>query len=861
MPSLKVSIHATVSSLHPLTPVPPLCPPSLPQQPQLALVLAQILASPQATEQVRQQAGLYLKNILDGKEYSFKDTLYSSDMNRLAWDQGVPQDAKSQVKALLLEALRSDVTVARHTSAQVIAELGAMSLPNNTWPELLPSLLSNVTSAEVPDGIKVSTLDALGYTCDALDTEELAQEVTNQILTAIVDGIRKDRPADIRYAAATALRNSLLFCRGNMANQSERDMIMTQICEATQSTDQRVRSASFTCIVEIIESYYEHLSSYMQAIFQLTFATIRQDVDDVACQAVEVWSTLCEVESDRLEDEAPCASYVDAALEHLCPLLLEGLMKQDEDADVDDELWNISMASSTCLGLAAELCRDKIVGAVMPFVLQHIRSQEWRAREAATMAFSSILVGPSTNSIGAYVTQSVPVLVGALSDQHKLVKETTAYTLGRICEHHVTSIPPDQYPALLTGLMGAMGAESPSVAAHSCCAIHNFSMQFERGDTNALSPFVPKLLEVLLITADRSDADENNLMNGAYGAITELIQHAGDDCHPIFLQLLPMVLDRLHKTVQMPLLSQDDKDKKDDLQTGLCALLLVLARRVDINTMQAQGDNAMTALLTVLSNRTAVSAHQEAFLAVGAIADALEKSFERYLSQIHAIIMGGLRNRDQYYVCVSAVGCFGDITRAVEKSIFPYCDDVMTALLENLQDPHLDRSVKPKVLSCFGEIALAIEGNFEKYLDVTLTMLQQAAQTKAPDDDDDAIEYVNELREGILDAYEGIIHGLKESGKQHLLVKWHEPFIGFLENMTADSNKDDDLLKLTIACLGDYTDALGTKVPGLLQKPFVQVLLEQGQKSQDANVQDMYKFTKHVFDKLRQQNGMGSGFM
>ena len=73
------------------------------------------------------------------------------------------------------------------------------------------------------------------------------------------------------------------------------------------------------------------------------------------------------------------------------------------------------------------------------------------------------------------------------------------------------------------------------------------------------------------------------------------------------------------------------------------------------------------------------------------------------------------------------------------------------------QDSALNRSVKPHVLSCFGDIALALEGMFEPYLQVTLMMLLQASQTRAPDDDEDLIDFVNTLREGILEAYTGII--------------------------------------------------------------------------------------------------------
>ena len=71
-------------------------------------------------------------------------------------------------------------------------------------------------------------------------------------------------------------------------------------------------------------------------------------------------------------------------------------------------------------------------------------------------------------------------------------------------------------------------------------------------------------------------------------------------------------------------------------------------------------------------------------------------------------------------------------------------------MAHKLQNSALHRNVKPPVLSCFGDIALAITYEYEPYLRVSLMMLLQAAQNRAPDDDDDPIDYVNMLREGIL---------------------------------------------------------------------------------------------------------------
>jgi len=114
----------------------------------------------------------------------------------------------------------------------------------------------------------------------------------------------------------------------------------------------------------------------------------------------------------------------------------------------------------------------------------------------------------------------------------------------------------------------------------------------------------------------------------------------------------------------------------------------------------------------------------------------------------------------------------------------------------------LHRSVKPPVLGCFGDIALAIGAGFEKYLQVTLMMLLQASGTQAPDDDEEMIEYINTLREGILEAYTGIVQGLKDGGKVEIIIPYIEAIFGFIELLYNDLNKDNAVLSKAIGLTG-----------------------------------------------------------
>ena len=129
------------------------------------------------------------------------------------------------------------VKQASHTSAQVVAKVATIELPLGLWPELVPTLLQNMN---VPIA-RQSTLEALGYSCEELNAIGLDQGTVDSILTAVVQGIRKEEADnDVRLAATTALLNALTFAQANFQKDAERNYIMQVTCEATQCADVRV---------------------------------------------------------------------------------------------------------------------------------------------------------------------------------------------------------------------------------------------------------------------------------------------------------------------------------------------------------------------------------------------------------------------------------------------------------------------------------------------------------------------------------------------------------------------------------------------------------------------------------------------
>mmetsp|Transcript_41983 Transcript_41983/g.64654 ORF Transcript_41983/g.64654 Transcript_41983/m.64654 type:complete len:863 (+) Transcript_41983:90-2678(+) len=792
-------------------------------------------------------AGIVLKNALLTKDESFQAEKHKR------WTS-LDAGARDAVKAPLLAALRSPESAVSNSASLACSEVAAVELPYEQWPSFLPSLLENIRQPEVGDVSKICSLKCLGYTCERvaiLDGPEINEQTTDAMLNAIVDGIQATRPDKVRLAAATALKNSLMFAHKNMDKKAERDAIMTTICEATRCTDMEVRATAYECIVQIAVLYYDKLQDYMTTLYDLTTDTIRSDNEEVAKAAMEFWTSLCEVEQELLDEaadladrnlpvERPCMRYVAAAFSHLFPFLTDTLTKQDEDADEDT--YNLHMAGQICLTCISQTIEDVVVPVMVPYVQANIQHENWRLRDAAIMAFTAMLDGPKEETIGPYVAQSIPVLLNMLSDQHVMVRDTAAHCISRICLLHIRFVPTDIFPTLLQALVAKCGEGSPRVASQACTALHNLASAFSeeashQQETNALSPYMQNLMETLLRVCDRPDGDEANLRVAAMEAISVLISISANDMLPMLVQLLPAFVQRFEATFGMEDFGTGEQLKKEQLQGLLCAVIQALYRKLDKGTVMPMTDKIMEQLLRVLQAKNSMC-HEECFSAISAVSDVLEADFAKYMSALQPFLIAGLRNFQAYQVCIVAVGTVGDISRNIEAQIQPYCDEIMNALVETLKDSTIHRSVKPPVLSCFGDIAMAIGAAFDPYLQFSVMLLMQASTTKPPEDDDDVIEYCNLLRESVLEAYVGIIQGLRDGNLLGQFVQYVPNVLQFLQDLSDDPTRDDFVLSKAVGLVGDLAQSMGPQIKAQINQQFIAKLLQDAMGSGDRQMVD-----------------------
>ncbi|XP_076241578.1 importin subunit beta Fs(2)Ket isoform X3 [Calliopsis andreniformis] len=835
--------------------------------------LSGVLVTAAASPVARMAAGLQLKNQLTSKDPQLKFQYQQR------WLE-IPVEIREFIKKNILGALGTENN-RPSSAAQCVAYVAVAELPVGQWCDIIQLLVNNVANPNSTEMMKEATLETIGYICQEIESDVLVPQ-SNQILTAIIHGMKGSSTSNhVRLAATSALFNSLEFTKGNFEIESERNFIMEVVCEATQSPNTQVKVAALQCLVKIMSLYYQYMEPYMApALFPITLEAMKSDIDEVALQGIEFWSNVSDEEVDLSMEEGEASDvgrppvkvsrhYAKGALQYLVPVLMKKLTKQEEFDDEDD--WNPSKAAGVCLMLLSTCCEEAIVPFVLPFVKDNIKSPDWRYRDAALMAFGSILGGLEPATVKPLVEQAMPTLIELMYDSSVAVRDTAAWTFGRICELIPEAAINETFlKPLLEALINGLKAE-PRVAANVCWAFTGLAeasyesaetQDGQQPETYCMSQYFDFIIERLLETTDRPDGAQANLRSAAYEALMEMVKNSPRDCYVTVQKTTMVILERLQQVLQMEthIQTHSDRTQYNDLQSLLCATLQSVLRKVTPEDAPQISDVIMTALLSMFNSNSckAEGVQEDALMAVSTLVEVLGEGFLKYMDAFKPYLCLGLKNHAEYQVCCATVGLTGDICRALKSKMLPYCDEIMTLLLENLGNNTVHRSVKPQIFSVFGDIALSIGPEFKKYLDVVLRTLAQASQAEVDRNDYDMIDYLNELREGVLEAYTGIVQGLRGDNSNPCpdaavsLVEPHVPFIiQFITTIAQDPEHSDGNVSASVGLLGDLVTVFGAKLLPIVETEPLTDLVSKGRRSRSQKTRTLASWAAKEIRKLK----------
>eukprot|EP01028_Stygiella_incarcerata_P013016 TRINITY_DN81056_c0_g1_i1.p1 TRINITY_DN81056_c0_g1~~TRINITY_DN81056_c0_g1_i1.p1 ORF type:complete len:873 (-),score=259.29 TRINITY_DN81056_c0_g1_i1:401-3019(-) len=778
-------------------------------------ILCAILERDSIDEKARQLAGFQLKNALTSKD----DAVFEKLAER--WCSAISDEARSVVHVACLNGLVSASRAIRRLSAQIISSVATIEIPSNLWPDLFDTLMSGVVG-DVSVEQKESCFLALSYICDGINPDYLVEK-SSSILEAISVGLRKEEETpQVRLAALGALVGALDFSEKHFENDEDRNYIMNMICEATQDRSlEDIRDKAMDGLIVVAERFYPYLPQYMDALRDISFAEIQAatgvegNEEPVAIKSVALWSAICDAEIKRQElimghgeDQTDLKRaifwIVKAYLGPLLELIWATLQKQESEEQSQDT-WNVSVAAALCLQKIAENVKDDVVSVIMPSIIAGVESEDWRVKEASVVAFGSVLDGPTATTLQELVKSAVPLMVEFLKHDVPIIRDSSAWTVGRICELHPDIVTGSYMQLVVTGLVEAT-SQDPRVANLACWGLHNLARAFGGviAETNALSPYFENIVQALLFATQREDSSEENLRVAAYESLAVVCSAAPEDVFSILqMYVLPEVNARLNH-----LLTLEQSDEVMTTEGQLVGMISECVTRLDQSLDEDAINTVFVSLMSMLEKNGISAAAEEVFLCFSSLLGVLGNDFMAYMDRILPFIIEGIHQYQAASVCAAVVGLIFDLVDAVEGKISPYAHDILVELVTLSHHEDLDPEVRGSVLGSFGDFALVMEGEFRPFLMDILNVMHVHVEAECvkkthEELDEDDVEDEQGMWMGLMETYSGILQGLKD-------------FTGVVEEIWEYIQDINNVIRIVVQYKDNVSDEVAVKAVGLL---------------------------------------------
>ncbi|CAO3612369.1 unnamed protein product [Mucor hiemalis] len=824
-----------------------------------AKYMCSILANEEFDDHIRLSAGLALKNSLGSQQFGW---LYTD------------QRSRTEIKTKILYLLRTEKRNVANVVSQILATIAQVELPG--WNSLIDILLDNITSLHFSCTLKQSTLQTIGYICELVDPNILSKHQCNALLTAIIEGARREEP-DIhtRLVAMKALSNSLEFIKDNFENTAERNYILKVVCDgATQHVNSNIdlQISSYECLNRIMQLYYYKMEDYMSSyLFNLTINGMNQTDEKIKSQAIEFWCTVCELEIDFLNENASSFNFANQSVTYILPNVLKLLVKcNDYELYDDEDETNISQQAAHCLTLFAQCTKDAVVPQVIDFISANLlvrcensyQQLNWGQKEASVIAFGCMVEGPNSFKIISLVNQMLPVLFSCSNDTNQLLQIAASWTLYQTVKKTIRILDlPKVLPTLIAVVLEGLHSQHQKVIYNSCLSLMSLSEELKPvilangvednqkvhtiAETGPLSAFTKQiLLHLLTITTTTNAPYDAKCRSTIYETISSIVKYSSMDCNDCVRYATSSVLDRLGKLNSLAKLKEYHDHNFWNLQSSLLGVLLQCIYR-----LKNEGGDFSDLIMSTVHNASQVYLNdsnslnvivvEDAFLLVTALINVTGKRFQKYIDHFLPELSRVLARQEsqgkkemdsleEARLSLISVGIISDLSCTFGDAIFPFAGEFMKLLINNLKSKSLHRNVKPATLSCIGDVAQAMGPFFVQYIDTTMMILRQAGNMQADKENIHSVEYIDSIRVGTIEAFTGLAIGSSQNAAtKEIMFPFIIDFIFYVSSVVMEQKRSEQLTKSIIGLLGDIARLYGKRVKHtLVENPLNHMLIE-----------------------------------
>ena len=821
------------------------------------LELSRLITHPETSNDIRQFCGTYIKFLLSNETFLQK------------WCNNLTNENKTQIENKLMESLASEKQEIRKTSSMAIAAIGAIEIPKNNW-----NLIETICSAAINENenYRITSLITIQNILDFLEWKKLNQNYKQNILGALTTNMNTNSSKNVIKEAIKGFIKITPFLYEFIENNSQRQFIISLLNNLLNPTfinnsniEIDTQKNILFCFIELAKYYAEKLEQEFNTIANLTFTYFNCNSEELSVFAIEFWSTVCDREKKIYNKNHITYNYQDSLSESIIRVYQNRKKFEDEDE------WTPVKAVTVLIGLLVSLGNKKVEEKILNFISNCFNDEKVKninlingnnllegliIKDNAYLAYKGIL--ESTKLQDEMIVSSLQNIISELKNINinQILGKTLAKCLSTLCKVHyqIFNNVQKNFNDFILELLNIMNIHinNKLILYNLCTVLRNL---IENINPIYLTPHLTNLLKTLLqfAYAENSYNKDYNIAYDCFfimGRIIELCENTTENKN-----VIQMFYSQIYNLFQESLTKNfNSEEEKFCYQNGLMCLTASCGGEYQKITMDANQIKCVFELINqCLKQRKCL--FEEAIFVMGSLSFFGADLFKYIMEDVLKYVLYALNEKSNLMLCFQGLLAADDIIRNVGSKIIIVIPKILEKVQILLNDNEMPRGLKIKCFMLYTDIFLIDDKSVGDYLNdglhLIVNSMNNSIEPPKENDDQDFLEYSNEMREKNIELLVAIYVFLMGQNQTNVLTNYMDGFIKYIDKIVKPEYKIKiDLISDICGFLGDIYPSYRGSVRMFLSKESFNIILDRLKESQNEQHKDVYEYAQEVLGDL-----------
>lgn len=579
---------------------------------------------------------------------------------------------------------------------------------------------------------------------------------------------------------------------------------------------------------------------------------LESEDESIVLLSIEFYASICENELELLNSETkkePTSEQVkyDQIFSEVLPYLLRILLSQVY-AESDQD-WTPIMASSTVIGLFAEILKDNVLvdGKIIHFIEASITSEKWHHRDAALLAFGQIVYGPGTEVISSLLHPFLGYVLHSMQDSSVHVRDTASWVIGRINEFCSTLLSKQEISDIIHALVSSLN-DLPRVSINCCWALMNLSIQVSGLIENSLLSLI---MSSILRVSCRPDSEQEHLRTLSLEALSNIVEYCPSESNASVSELLNVLVAELQCVLS------SSTATLTSFHSGLMIVLQTCIKNLSHCNMPALNMSVLVPLFSHYLDRTCtfVQLFEDGILAFSELLTVNTPDLEPFSFQISQLILylmqKSISSPFQFGLLLGLIGDFCRNEQFDVKQAVHFRDIISTHMKLNRSNLN---DIKYNI-ETVGDISIVLQNEqliefITPFVEIFLELLGEVAEILSTADTNKNLEETRHILRCLSVSSSSFLQGL--AGLEpfpSVSIAYLDQLSRMLSLYNFVEHLGDEDLRALLALIGDAYSPLPD---GLLEKSKINILFNLVSRCDinSSETEDIQKWVVSLFHRL-----------